>query len=103
MSTKNKTNYYMTFEFDYQGEKQQYDWNMSFEAVCLAIRTYFDHNLVTLDGTDGAIWNLLLSDLNVDIFDLLEKDYVVDIVFSKFKDEIMEDFQYEWDYDHEGE
>jgi hypothetical protein len=101
---KNKTNYYMTFIFDYKGEKQYYDWNMSFAAVCKAIRLYCESESVGLDGTDGAIWNLIVADLNADIDNsVLDKESIRDQIFKEFNSDIMSDFEDEWNYDHEGE
>jgi DNA-binding ferritin-like protein (Dps family) len=99
----NKTNYYMTFIFDYKDEKQHYSWDLSFSALVDAIRTYFDSRNVTLDGTDNAIWEIVGVDLEANIDKILEDDVVISSIYDKYKNEIMEEFEAEWNYDHEGE
>jgi hypothetical protein len=100
---KNKTNYYMTFQFDYEGEKQTYDWNMSFKAVCQAIRIFCKKDSADIEATDGALWNLIVVDLKADLEDILEDPVVVSEIQKQFQADIMEEFKDEWDYDHEGE
>ena len=98
MSKRNETGYTLDYnDFEYRGYKEKYYiYDVPFDALMLAIRTYFDNQLIDLDGTDTSVWNCL-AELEVieTIFDAMEdwlKDYCKEDAYEEFKDWVDESF-----------
>lgn len=89
--------YSIYYKFDYLGHNEDYSYEVPFESLMEAVRTYFDNQLVTIDGTDNAVYNALV-DLGCldDIFDAMEDwlyDHCEEDAFEKYKEYI--DWYYE--------
>lgn len=90
---KSNTGFEIGYSFAYNGyEDDSYYWEVTDEAFCNAVRSYFDKKGITLDGTDNAIWNAIafLGDEAMEsIFQDQEewlKEKCRDIAFEDFKD-----------------
>ena len=79
--SKSKSGYTILYKgFDYKGRVDEWDYEIPFETFMDAVRKYFQNQLVTIDGTDNAIWNVLM-DLG---------DYVLDDIFDTMEDWLRE-------------
>lgn len=97
-----KTGYYIDYDFEHKGhEDKYYDYELSFEEVMKGIRKYFDNQIVTLDGTDTAVWNALVV-LGDDIIDNI-LDEVMDYLKEECKDNAYEEYKeyVDWYYDED--
>lgn len=82
--------YYIYYKFEYRGYTENYSYEIPFEKKIEAIRQYFDDRLVTLDGTDNAVWNSLV-DFDGLIDDIL--DEMEDWLYYECKDAAYEEFK----------
>ena len=89
---KSRSGYSIWYEFEYEGYKEDFSYDIPFEVMCNAIRKYFDDNMVNLDGTDTDIWNTIVtfgSDALDTIFEEEEdwlKEQCENEAFEEFKD-----------------
>ena len=89
---KNETGYTLDYpDFEYRGYKEKYYmYDVPFDALMKAIRTYFDNQLINMDGTDTSVWNALAELDAIDkIFDTMEDwlmDYCREDAYQEFKD-----------------
>lgn len=96
---KNSSGFEVTYhDFEYNGYKDDYFfYDVPFDIFCDGIRKYFDDKLVTLDGTDNAIWNTMVElgeDTLQNIFDAMEDWFTEqcrDGAYEEFK-EYVEDY-----------
>ena len=91
--------YSIYYKFNYNGHEEDYSYEITFDQLMAAIRTYFDNQLVTIDGKDNDVYNALF-DLGCldDIFDAMEDwlyDYCEKEAYEKYKEYI------DWYYDDE--
>lgn len=94
MAKKNGSGFEVEYkDFKYKGYHEDYFfYEIPFEKFCDGIRKYFDDRLVTLDGTNTAIWNTLVEfgeDALDTIFDELEdwfKEECKEDAYEEFKD-----------------
>jgi len=107
---KNKSGFEVLFdEFEYKGHKSHYFYEIPFEKFIEGVRVYFDNQMVTLDGTDNAVWNALVQ--FPDIFDTVEyemedwfKEHCREDAFEEYKEQVEEDIELDVDdsvWDHE--
>ena len=95
MSKKNGSGFELTYSFEYNGHKdERYFFEVPFDKFCEAIRHYFDEQLVTLDGTDNAIWNSIVG-FGEDALDTIfydQEEWLTkecqEMAFEEFKDYI---------------
>ncbi len=84
--------YSIYYKFNYNGHEEDYDYEVPFEYLIDAIRTYFDNQLITLDGKDNDVYNALLDlDCLDAIFDAMEDwlyDYCKEDAYEKYKEYI---------------
>ena len=97
---KNKSGYSILYkDFEHKGYNDPYDYDIPFDIFMDGIRAYFDNQMVTLDGKDTDVWNVL-ADLGVidDIYDVMEDWFI-----EKCRDYAYEEYQdwVEWYYDDE--
>lgn len=93
---------YLYYKFDYKNHNEDYSFDLSKHADILieGIRKWFDDRLVTLDGTDTAVYNAIAEsedflDLILDEMEDWYTDRCKDIAFEEYKDYI------DWYYDDE--
>ena len=96
---KNLSGYDVMYEFDYKGKKETFFYDIPYETFMDGVREYFDNQMVTIDGKDNDIWNILVELECVDtIFDIMEdwfKDYCEEAAYEEYKEYI------EWEYEEE--
>lgn len=102
---KDRTSIEMVVTFTYPGDEEKYTEfvDIPFPIVIEALRKYFDNNLVTLDGTDNAIWNTFVDlhlfdniEYNDDFIDICKKLYAG----SSFEEEDYEEWKDGYEFDH---
>ena len=93
---KDKTPYSIIYEgFEYNGyQEKYYNYEIPFDALIEGIRTYFDNQLIKLDGTDNAIWNAFIDldclDIIVDTMEDWFLDYCKEDAYEEFKEYVEE-------------
>lgn len=101
MARNDKTKYDILYdEFDYKGHKSHYFYDIPFDDFVEGIREYFNQNLVTIDGTDNAIWNSFVGvedfmDFIVNEMEEWFKDRCKDDAFEEYKEKVEEDIELE--------
>jgi len=89
--------YSIYYKFNYNGHEEDYSYEISFDQFMNAIRTYFDNQLITLDGKDNDVYNALLDlDCLDNIFDAMEDwlyDHCKESAYEAYKEYI--DWYYE--------
>lgn len=97
---KNRVNMFMEVIFKYGDEEYREDVYIPFPIFIEAVRKYFDLHLVTLDGTDNAIWNMLVD---LDCLDNLEdNEDIQEYCKEMYKGTEYEEEDYEeWKDDYE--
>lgn len=102
---KNRVRMFMTVEFKYPGTEEvvKEDVYIPFPIFIEAVRKFFDSKLVGIDGTDNAIWNILVDlgcldnlEDNEDIQEYCKEAYKG----SEFEEEDFEDFKDEYEMLH---
>lgn len=60
---KDRTGMFMDVTFKYPGDEKEYSESVyiPFPIFMQAVRKYCEDSMVTLDGTDNAVWNLLVD------------------------------------------
>ena len=97
----NKTNYSVYFpEFEYKGHKSHFFYDIPFEDFVEAIRVWFDEQLITIDGTDNAIWNAFVG--VDDFFEEIEfrmaewfREHCKEDAFEEYKEKVEDDIELE--------
>ena len=97
---KNKSGYSLIYEdFEYQGINEMFSYEIPLDLFVDGVKTYFDNQMITLDGKDTDIWNIFNElDCLDTIFSIMEdwlKDYCKDYAYDEYKDYI------DWYYDDE--
>ena len=100
---KNRVDMFMEVTFEYNGEKFDTSVYIPFPICIEAFRRLCDNGLVTVDGTDNAIWNLLVDlgclyelENNEDFQELCKELYKGSI----FEEEDYEEWKDEYEMDH---
>ena len=100
---KNRVNMFMEVTFKYGDEEFRDDVYIPFPILIEAVRKYCDSKLVGLDGTDNAIWNLLVDlkcidelEYNEDIIEICKELYKG----SEFEEEDYEEWKDNYEFDH---
>ena len=97
---KNRTNMFMEVTFKYGDEEFKEDVYVPFPILMEALRKWADSNMVTLDGTDNAVWNLLV-DLGC-IDNIEDNGDIMDICRELYKGSEFEEEDYDsWKEDYE--
>ena len=92
----------MDVEFEKDGRKETVCVWVPFETFMSAVREYFDRRLVTVDGTDSAVWNALVDCGAVDA--LMDDDEVLGLCAERYKGTKYEEEDYsDWLDDIEWE
>jgi len=77
-------------EFEYKGYKESYFYDVPFDSMMKAIRTYFSNQLIDIDGKDSDVWNALADLECIDnIFDVMEDwlhEYCEKDAYEDFKE-----------------
>lgn len=98
---KNKSGYDVYYDFEYRGHKEPFDYDIPFETFMKGVVKYFDDNMVTLDGKDTDVWNILYElDCLDEIFDKMEdwfKEHCKEDAYEEYKEYI------DWYYDEDEE
>lgn len=75
-----------------------------FEVFVEAIRQYFDDGLVTIDGTDNAIWNRFVDlemidkfEDNEDFMDVVKQVYMESSYYEEDLEDVIDDYEYDHD------
>lgn len=97
---KNKSGYDIYYyDFEYKGKNDPFNYEIPYEVFMNGVRTYFDNQMVTIDGKDNDIWNILAElDVLDDIFDTMEdwfKEHCKEDAYEEYKEYI------DWYYDDE--
>ena len=96
---------FLDVKFKYPGDEEEHEesvW-MPFPIFIEAVRKFFDSKLVGLDGTDNAIWNILVD---LDCLDKLEdnediQEYCRELYKgTQFEEEDYEDWKDEYEMLH---
>ena len=91
---KNRVNMFMEVVFNYGDESFKEEVYIPFPIFINAVRKFFSDGLVTLDGTDNAIWNLLVD---LDCLDSLENnDKIQEYCKELYKGSEFEEEDYEY-------
>lgn len=88
----NRIDELMDVEFETNGHRESTSVWIPFEIFMSALREYFDRRLVTVDGTDSAVWNAMLGCGALDA--LLDSDEVIGICRDKYKGTSYEEEDY---------
>lgn len=103
---KDRLSMFLEVSFKYPGDDKEYDYDvyMPFPIFIEAFRKLAEgYNMVTVDGTDNAIWNFLVD---LDCIDTLEdSEDFLEICRelykgSSFEEEDYEDFVDDYKMDH---
>ena len=97
---KNKSGYSIMYDdFEYKGIKELFDYDIPFDLFMEGVRRYFDNQMVTIDGKDSDVWNVLVELECLDyIFGTMEdwfKEYCKDYAYEEYQDYV------EWYYEDE--
>lgn len=103
---KDRVNMLIDVEFEYEGHKEKESVWVPYPIYVEAIRKTFEDGLVSIDGTDNAIWNMFVELDMVDNFE--DNDTFVKHCLNLYKGSKYEEEDYEsWleDYKelHQGE
>lgn len=79
----NRIDAMMDVEFEKDGRKDSVSVWIPFDTFMGAVRKYFDARLVTLDGTDSAVWNALV-DCDA-VGGLMDNDEILSICADNYK------------------
>lgn len=90
---KNRTDMFMEVTFKYGDKEFEEDVYIPFPIFMEAFRRFCDGKLVTVDGTDNAVWNLLV-DLDC-LYELESNDDLQEICKELYKGSIFEEEDYE--------
>ncbi len=96
MANNNKTRFDILYkDFEYKGVKESFFYDIPFDIFMEGVRTYFDNQLITLDGTDNDIWNAFVDLECLDnIYEAMEdwfKDRCRDLAYEEFKEMVEEE------------
>lgn len=100
---KNRVNMFMEVTFNYGDESFKEEVYIPFPIFIEAVRKFFDSRMVTLDGTDNAIWNMLVD---LDCLDSLEDNEDIQkyckefYAGSEFEEEDYADWKDDYEMDH---
>lgn len=103
MRKSNRVSMLMEVTFKYGDEEFKEEVWIPFPIFVEAVRKLFDSKLVSLDGTDNAIWNLLVD---LDCLDTLEdnsdiQEYCKELYKgSAFEEEDYLEWKDEYEMDH---
>lgn len=92
---KDRIRMLMTVTFKYKDDNEEHEESVwiPYPIFMDAIRKYFESNMVTLDGTDTAIWNMLVE---LDCLDFLEdNETVMEYCRELYKGSVYEEEDYE--------
>jgi hypothetical protein len=92
MRYKDRVDAMMDVEFENDGKKETVSVWVPFETFMTAVRKYFDVRLVTVDGTDSAIWNSLVDCEAIE--GLLDNDEILGICADVYKGTKYEEADY---------
>jgi hypothetical protein len=98
---KNGSGLYIDYNFKYNDKSPEelYTYEVPFADACAGIRKYFDSKNITLDGTDGAIWNACAE---LEILDnISEDDSFIDYCKEKCKDAAFAEYKDNYEYDND--
>ena len=92
---KDRLSMFLEVTFKYPGDEQEYseDVYLPFPIFIEAFRKWADSNMVTIDGTDNAVWNFLAD---LDCLDNLEdNEELMSICRELYKGSSFEEEDYE--------
>ena len=95
--------YYLDYEFEYNGHKDDHTYELKFDDMMLGIRAYFDSFMVNIDGKDSDVWNSLCDIHEYAIDNILEQ--VEDWLKDRLAEKAYEEYQEwcDWYYSDEDE
>ena len=97
---KNRVDMFMEVTFKYGDQEFKTEVYIPYPIFVEAFRRYCDGHLVTVDGTDNAIWNLLV-DLDC-LYELESNEEIQELCKELYKDSIFEEEDYEdWKDEYE--
>ena len=98
-----ETEYYLSYKFEFKGEKEYFYLDVTFDMLMEMIREYFDLHGVDIDGKDSDVYNSLvdLGDGVIDaIFEDREEQFTKDYEEIAYK-QFLEEAEEEWSLWHE--
>ena len=97
---KNRVSMFMEVTFKYGDKEFKEDVYIPFPIFIEAVRKLFGSNMVSLDGTDNAIWNILVD---LECLDNLENnEYIQEYCKELYKGSEFEEEDYEeWKENYE--
>jgi hypothetical protein len=103
MGKKDRTGYDLEVEFEYDGKKEKVLVDIPFPIFIEAVRDYCMGRSVNMDGTDNAVWNLLIDFDCLDMFED-DKDFIEKCKElykgSRFEEEDYEEWKDDYEFDH---
>ncbi len=99
---ENKGGFYVDYMFkspDNETEEKYFSYNVPFDVYMEGVKVYFDVYDVSIEGTDGNVFNSLLG-LDA-LKELEEVEFFVDFLKEKCKEDAYEKFKEEFEEEKE--